>query len=48
MQPGLESHWAYLPFDCPERDVEKAKALLAEAGYGPGELKLRYMRRTSP
>ena len=31
--PILPSHWAYLTFDCPERDVEKAKGLLAEAGY---------------
>ena len=46
--PVLESHWAYLPFECPARDVEKAKALLAEAGYGPGELKLQYMPENIP
>jgi len=46
--PILEDHWAYLPFKCPERDVEKAKQLLAEAGYGPGELKIKYMPENIP
>ena len=47
--PILESHWAYLPFECPERDVEKAKALLAEAGYGPDNpLQLKYMPENIP
>ena len=47
--PILESHWAYLPFECPERDVEQAKALLAEAGYGPDNpLKLKYMPENIP
>jgi peptide/nickel transport system substrate-binding protein len=31
------THWAYDPsITCPERDVEAAKALMAEAGYGDG------------
>ncbi len=47
--PILESHWAYLPFECPQRDVEKAKALLAEAGYGPDNpLELKYMPENIP
>ena len=47
--PILESHWAYLPFECPERDVEQAKALLAEAGYGPDNpLKIKYVPETAP
>ena len=35
------NHWAYMPIDCPERDVEKAKELLAEAGY-PDGIKLNH------
>jgi peptide/nickel transport system substrate-binding protein len=35
------NHWAYMPITCPERDIEKAKQLLAEAGY-PDGLKLTY------
>jgi len=35
------NHWAYQPIECPERDVEQAKALLAEAGY-PDGLELTY------
>jgi peptide/nickel transport system substrate-binding protein len=46
--PILEDHWAYLPFECPTRDVDKAKQLLAEAGYGPGELKIKYMPENIP
>ncbi len=47
--PILESHWAYLPYECEPRDVEKAKALLAEAGYGPDNpLKIKYMPENIP
>ena len=46
--PILPSHWAYLPFDCAGRDVEKAKKLLRDAGYGPGELKIKYMPENIP
>ncbi len=47
--PILESHWAYLPFECPARDVEQAKALLAEAGYGPDNpLKIKYYPENIP
>ena len=47
--PILESHWAYLPFECQERDVEQAKALLAEAGYGPDNpLKIKYYPENIP
>jgi ABC-type transport system substrate-binding protein len=46
--PILEDHRAYLPFRCPERDVEKAKQLLQQAGFGPGELKLKYMPENIP
>ena len=28
--------WAYEPLDCPTRDLDKARALLAEAGYAEG------------
>ena len=42
--PILESHWAYLPFACPERNIEKAKEHLALAGYGPNNpLKIKYV-----
>jgi ABC-type transport system substrate-binding protein len=44
----LEDYWAYLPFTCPERDIEKAKQLLQQAGFGPGELKLKYMPENIP
>ena len=37
-----EGHWAYEPLDCPQRDIEKAKALLAEAGY-PNGFEVRFM-----
>jgi peptide/nickel transport system substrate-binding protein len=38
-----ENHWAYQPIACPERDVEAARALLAEAGYDESNpLKLTY------
>ena len=37
-----KNHWAYEPIECPERDVEKAKELLAEAGY-PDGLTLSYI-----
>ena len=37
-----EGHWAYEPLDCPQRDIEKAKALLAEAGYADG-FQVRFM-----
>ena len=40
--PIPDNHWAYVPIDCPERDVEKAKELLAEAGY-PDGLTLSYI-----
>ena len=47
--PILESHWAYLPFECQERDAEQAKALLAEAGYGPDNpLKIKYYPENIP
>ena len=47
--PILESHWAYLPFECPERDIEKAKDLLAESGYGPeNPLQLKYYPENLP
>ena len=47
--PILESHWAYLPFECADRDVEQAKALLAEAGYGPDNpLKIKYYPENIP
>ncbi len=47
--PILESHWASLPFECQERDVEQAKALLAEAGYGPDNpLKIKYYPENIP
>ena len=38
--PG--KHWAYEPIECPRRDIEKAKQLLAEAGY-PDGLELSYI-----
>jgi peptide/nickel transport system substrate-binding protein len=31
-----KAHWAYTPISCPTRDIAKAKALLAEAGYPNG------------
>jgi len=31
-----EGHWAYQPLACPTRDLDKARALLAEAGYPNG------------
>jgi peptide/nickel transport system substrate-binding protein len=37
-----ENHWAYEPIECPERDVERAKELLTEAGYADG-LTLSYI-----
>ena len=47
--PILESHWAYLPYECAPRDVEQAKALLAEAGYGPDNpLKIKYVPENIP
>ena len=47
--PILKSHWAYLPFECQPRDVEQAKALLDEAGYGPDNpLKIKYMPENIP
>ncbi len=47
--PILESHWAYLPFECPARDVDQAKALLAEAGYGPDNpLQIKYFPENIP
>ncbi len=47
--PILESHWAYLPYECEPRDVEKAKELLAEAGYGPDNpLKIKYVPENIP
>ena len=47
--PILASHWAYLPFECQDRDVEQAKALLAEAGYGPDNpLKIKYYPENIP
>lgn len=46
--PILEDYWAYLPFTCPERDIEKANQLLQQAGFGPGELKLKYMPENIP
>ena len=47
--PILQSHWAYLPFECADRDVEQAKALLAEAGYGPDNpLKIKYYPENIP
>ena len=47
--PILESHWAYLPYECEPRNVDKAKELLAEAGYGPDNpLKIKYVPENIP
>ena len=38
------NHWAYDPVDCPERDLDAAKALLKEAGYDESNpLKIKYL-----
>ncbi len=31
--PLPKDHWAYVDFECPERDPEKAKKILTDAGY---------------
>ena len=38
------NHWAYVPMECPERDLDAARALLKEAGYDKNNpLKIKYM-----